>query len=77
MRVGSVGMFLACPRELGEKGEKGYRLMAMTRMFKHPGCITLDWLVQTDIKEGKSDDGGESQTRNDQGLIVGGIRQTE
>ncbi|KAL2064854.1 hypothetical protein VTL71DRAFT_3994 [Oculimacula yallundae] len=46
-----LGMFLACPQELGDSKERGYRLMAMTRMFKHPGCITLDWLVQIDINE--------------------------
>ncbi|KAL5320684.1 hypothetical protein ACEPPN_011494 [Leptodophora sp. 'Broadleaf-Isolate-01'] len=57
-------LVLACPRELGDGREKGYQLMAMTRMFKHPGCITLDWLVQTDIKE-ETIDGGESEPTRD------------
>lgn len=41
-------MFLACPRDLGE--EKGYQLVAMTPMFKHAGCITLDWVVYRDVE---------------------------
>ncbi|KAH7364465.1 hypothetical protein BKA65DRAFT_491418 [Rhexocercosporidium sp. MPI-PUGE-AT-0058] len=63
-----VGMFLACPRELGKGKEKGYRLMAMTRMFRHPGCITLDWLVQTDIKKEMIEGGESDLTRDYRGL---------
>lgn len=61
-------MFLACPGDLGDGKEKGYRLMAMTRMFKHPGCITLDWLVQTDIKEEKSDGAASELIGHHRGL---------
>ncbi|KAH7417053.1 hypothetical protein BKA64DRAFT_656842 [Cadophora sp. MPI-SDFR-AT-0126] len=63
-----LGMFLACPRELGDGKEKGYRLMAMTRMFKHPGCITLDWLVQEDLTEDKVDSGESEPIRDSRAL---------
>ncbi|KAK0118905.1 hypothetical protein ONS96_011982 [Cadophora gregata f. sp. sojae] len=63
-----LGMFLACPRELGHGKEKGYRLMAMTRMFRHPGCITLDWLVQEDIKEESIDSGDSEPAADGRGL---------
>ncbi|EKD19347.1 hypothetical protein MBM_02584 [Drepanopeziza brunnea f. sp. 'multigermtubi' MB_m1] len=43
-----LGVWLACPRDLGV--EKGYQLLAMTPMFKHAGCITLDWLVMREIE---------------------------
>jgi len=63
-----TGMFLACPRELGDGKEKGYRLMAMTHMFRHPGCITLDWLVQEDITEEKFDSGETDPIGESRGL---------
>lgn len=45
------GLFLACPRKLGEKREKGYGIYAMTPAFKYGGCITLDYLAQKDVEE--------------------------